>query len=409
MEKFSLLFERKKIIVLLTIFLSFCNFAVYTSSFSSSIGGTTISFTPASTDESTSLVLNTFFGIQLQLNKYFSLDGKFSTETENIANSDFLEEIPATFTIDSASIAYRFETRSFSGQATTFIGSFELPGTDTFGKKYLGIQNIISPLLCPQTSLFTAKGYSIDGIGFSIGGKFETPTAAGFYIYYNNKEDYVEDDGSAVYNDFLNFDTRIAHVSDNFFMDFVWGASFPLKTEIIDDDLYISTDVEFHAMTTMVIGGNPYTNIFIQGGISRIETNLDDSDSYISLSDIYVFLEPRFATKKLRFSFSLFCLPEDEVSNLENIDNSTGTAFSLSSMPIIIFDTPGEIGSIFSASVPNPAIETYSIDNLDFQIAPYMHLFVGLGECNTSLHIYPLRYTDIGSMFMYTIGYKLKI
>jgi len=409
MEKFTSLFKQKILILLTSVFLCISPFALYANSFSSSTEGVTLTFTPASTNENNNLILNTFFGIQFQIGRYFFIDGTFSTETDNIVENGVFEDTPSSFTIDNASVAYCFESAFFSGQLTSFVGSFELPGTDTFGKKYLGIQNIISPLLYSQTSLLTAKVYPIDGIGLSLGGRFSKPRAAGVYIYYNNKEDYIDDDGSTVYNDFLNFDTRIANVSDNFFIDFIVGTSFPLETEIIDDDLYVSTDAEFHAMTTMVIGGNPYTNIFIQGGISRIETNPDDEDSYVSLSDIYVFVEPRFATKKVRFSFSLFCLPEDEVSNLENIDNSTGTAFSLMSMPILIFNKPGELGGVFSASVPNPAIESYSIDNLDIQIAPYMHLLMGLGDFNTALHIYPLRYTDFGTMFMYTIGYKLKI
>lgn len=385
-------------IVCLFLFLPHLN--IFAEAYSSSTIGSALTFTPKTTADVNNLNLSAFYAGHFQIGKYFSTAGKISIQTENIIDNGFFTETPTFLTIDELSAAYNLELPNFNGKITGFINSFEAPGTDVFAKKYLGVQNIISPLLYPTNSLQSISIYPINGIGVSLGGKFSFPLAMGYYFYYNTKQEENIDD--TVKKDF-NFDARLAKVTDNFFIDFCGGTYFPIDTEEIDGELYFITQIKFHAMTTMVIGGNPYTNIFIQGGLSEIETD------EISLDDIYLFIEPRFATQKLRFSFSLFCIPEKQTEELESIDHSIGTSVTVSSMPMILFKSQGNYGINICASIPNPAIEPYSLDNLQIQLEPHLKLFIGKSSLTTSLHFYPLNYTDIGSMFVYSLGYKVQL
>ncbi|OJF76137.1 MAG: hypothetical protein BKP49_08280 [Treponema sp. CETP13] len=397
-------------IIAISIFLFFTQFTLFASTYNSSTTGVTATFTPSSSEESANLITDAYVATHFQFANFFTLDGKVSINTDNILENSFYNNTAAYFTIDEISGTYSFDTAIFEGQLTAFVGSFESPGTDIFGKKYLGIQNIIPPILYPETALESIPIYSIEGIGLAFGAKFSSPIATGLYVYYN---DVVESTDSDETEKYVNIDTRIAKVSDNFFIDFCLGTSFPFETEVVDNELYISTHLDLHAMTTMVIGGNPYTNMFIQAGLSDFQVQPTIDDDYISLDDIFIFLEPRFATKSLHYSFSLFCIPEDKTETLEYIDNSVGTALSITSNPMLLFNSEGTIGGTISASVPNPAIEDYSVENIDFQMTPYLDLKIQNNNLHTSLHtslhIYPLRYNDIGTMFLYTMGYKIQI
>ncbi|HZK20107.1 MAG TPA: hypothetical protein VFC68_05210 [Treponemataceae bacterium] len=400
-------FTCKTPFILTSIFVILLQSPLLASSFSTSTATVAFEIAPPSIEHKTNASLKTQYATQIQIGSLFSLHGKFSVRTDNMIDAGFFTETPAFFSIDEFSAAYCFNTPTLSGQISSFVGSFELPGTDSFGSKYLGIQNIISPLLYPFNSIDSVEIYPIDGIGIAVGTRFISPSVAAFYLYLNGKDTYTPTTND--FKKFINVDTRVARVSDNFFIDFAAGSRFPIKAEVIDTEIHLITQIDFHTMLTMVIGGNPYTNMFFQAGISAIPLKPQTGNQYISFEDMFLFIEPRFSTKKLRFSFSFFCIPKNKTQALNHIDKPVGTALTFSSMPILICNTPGETGCIISASIPNPAVEAYMLDKLDLQIAPYITFLAGAGTFSAKVHIHPLRYNDIGSMFLCNAGYKIRL
>lgn len=357
--------------------------------------------TPGSSSNGASLNIDAFYGTQIQFNSFMLLKGLFSVRTDNIIQNGLFDDTPAYFSINEVSLGLKFKTTAVSGQFSAFTGNFESPGSDTFVQRYLGSRKISSPLLTPLYSTSALNIYPISGIGFGVAGKLNAPVALGFYGYYNDKFNLKH----------INTDLRVAATSNNVIVDFAAGVSFPIEREDSNGDkvFLIIRRADLHGALSVVLGGNPYTNLFLQAGVSRIQIKPFDGEQVFSLDNLFVLMEPRFATESAYCSFTFFCLPKESLESLAYIKNPLGAAISVKSKRSSLFRKPADKGIHLSASVPNPAEVDFSTDNINLIVSPFTDITLGKATLSGSMIIQPLEYKDFSSLLKICIGYRTNL
>lgn len=356
------------------------------------------------------LKASAFYLGQFSLDNSFSARGQFLVETEEIFKNGVFQHTPAYFTIKELSSSYRFLTENVNHYISFFLGEFDSFGADSFAKKYFGATNITSPALLPKAGLDTIGIFNFNGIGFAYSAKFATPQALSLYFYYNQTEKDIEVDGELITEKsrFLNTDLRFSSVWDSVILDTDIGLTLPLKTSYIgqdgeDKDVFLLIDTaELRTGFSMLLGNNPITNLFLQFGSPSINLIDDGSDSAIDLSDMYLYMEPRFTGNFLKCNIAFFWIPQNNVTGLKFIHNPLGININFTSQPIILFEKNADFGCNISVSTPSI---TESI-TVDVQVSPYLNLYTEKGAFEIITTINPLNFKKLNKLFSTSVGYK---
>ena len=356
------------------------------------------------------LKASAFYLGQFSLDNSFSARGQFLVETEEIFKNGVFQHTPAYFTIKELSSSYRFLTVNVNHYISFFLGEFDSFGSDSFTKKYFGATNITSPALLPKTGLDTIGIFNFNGIGLAYSAKLASPQTLSMYFYYNQDEKEIEVDGEIVNEKsrFIHGDFRFSSVWDSLILDTDIGITFPLKTSYLgqdgeDKDVFLLIDTaELRTGFSMLLGNNPITNLFLQFGSPNINLIDNDSDSTIDLSNMYLYMEPRFTGNFLKCNVAFFWIPQNNVDGLKFIHNPLGININFTSQPIILFEKNADFGCNISVSTPS-ITESISID---VQVSPYLNLYVENGAFEIITTINPLNFKELNKLFSTSVGYK---
>lgn len=376
---------------------------------------------------------NGVFVGQYSLDNSFTLKGNFNVKTEDIINGGLFQDTLAYFTIKELSATYRFIAENLNQQASIFIGKFESFGSDAFIKKYFGSNNFTSPILLPDLDLDTVGIYDFSGVGLAYSIKLASPKAFGVYLYYNKekseKNSTILEENSTSSEDTtentneetestetnkkpkvlgkINGDLRFSAAWDSLILDVDFGITLPIETE--DDAgnevLVLIRRADFHAGVSMLLGNNPITNLFLQVGILKLQAKPMPDTQILSLSDIYLYMEPRFTTEFLKCNVAFFCLPKPALKNLKYIKNPIGCNLTFASQPLIILNQNGDFGCHFTVSSASN-LSSINLNSFDFQISPYLNLYMFGGTVDLSSTIYPLKLKDFDEFISVSLGYK---
>lgn len=368
--------------------------------FSDTASGGAIDFLPSAVSGNPEVQFRGFYRTQVQIGERFLANTAFSLKTGNVFGDIKLRDIPSLFNIDELSLMYRFKIEKTASQFALFAGEYETGGSDTFTQRYLGTKAFASYLLEKEIGFKTPAIIPVGGAGGSFTVKYAVPAASALYVYYN--EQFGKNR--------LNTDIRIAGVSNALIADFMFGTSLPFENKDANGNnvILLIRRADFHAGISLLIGGNPFVNLFMQAGVTRIQTNPDPGDSVFSLSDLYAFFEPRFSTRAAVFSLSAFHLPLSVYENIPYIDYPLGAAFMIKSIPISLKSAQGVFGCIFVASTVNPLVSAFSMQKLSAQVVPFAEFTAPQGVFKVKVPVKPLAYTDWKKMFSITASYKVQ-
>ena len=368
--------------------------------FSDTASGGAIDFLPSAVSGNPEVQFRGFYRTQVQIGERFLANTAFSLKTGNVFGDIKLRDIPSLFNIDELSLMYRFKIEKTASQFALFAGEYETGGSDTFTQRYLGTKAFASYLLEKEIGFKTPAIIPVGGAGGSFTVKYAVPAASALYVYYN--EQFGKNR--------LNTDIRIAGVSNALIADFMFGTSLPFENKDANGNnvILLIRRADFHAGISLLIGGNPFVNFFMQAGVTRIQTDPDPGDSVFSLSDLYAFFEPRFSTRAAVFSLSAFHLPLSVYENIPYIDYPLGAAFMIKSIPIDLKSIQGVFGCIFVASTVNPLVSAFSMQKLSAQVVPFAEFTAPQGVFKVKVPVKPLAYADWKKMFSITASYKVQ-
>lgn len=368
--------------------------------YSHTVNGAAVDLLPGQSVKNTEIQFRGFYGGQVQIGNRILLNGIVSAKTGNIFSDARFRDISSLVNIDEASVMCRFKIEQASAQASVFIGEHDTPGSDSFVKKNFGTIGFSSELLEKEIGFETPAVFPLNGIGTSFMIKYHVPAANAIYLYYNEKY------GKKC----LNGDFRVAGVSDVIIADFIAGLSLPFEKKDANgnDVVMVVKRADFHTGLTLLIGGNPFVNLYMQGGLARIQTKPDSGENVVNFSDIYFLFEPRFAIGKTRFSLSVFYLPEHTYKNIPYVDKSLGGAFIIKSIPIEMRSSQGVFGCITSLSMANPMTETMDIDSFSLKAVPFADITIRNGILKILLPIQPLKYNTPNEAIALSLSYTIR-
>ncbi len=366
--------------------------------FFDSEGGMAVDMVPKVDFKGAELSVRSFYGAQMQLGNNILLEGQFSFMTNNIFDNTFLQDIPAEFSLNKLSFSYNLVGLNYNSRITAFAGSHDGVGTDQFMRKHFGTRSFDSPLFQPQIGLEPASIIPIDGYGLEASTIFGTSTAAAFYAYYNDKFSFNQ----------LNFDFRFVAVTNALIADIVFGASLPFDRTDSDGNevIVIIRRADLHTALTMLIGNNPYANLYIQAGVTRIQINPDPGNEIFSLDDLHILFEPRFTIGNVNLNISAYMLPQDTVDLTPYIEHTIGGILYINA-GTNFGRTKADFGSHISGGYENLLDDlTFNLSRLSLMVTPYFNLSVGAGTLEVSAPVKLLDFATPEKMVSASISYK---
>lgn len=271
-----------------------------------------------------------FFDGQIDFWKYFSSKFSFSARGEDIipfgvTNAKTTNTIgtvvnnaavvaqtnPVTFTLEEASLTFRFRYENWNYSLSVFAGAFESPGTDIFLQKHFGLEPISSIFMQKRMYQTGTPIYPIEGLGFSFAWRFAAPFALAFYVAVPPDLNIGTNP-----NRMISFDLRFSGVFSKWLLDFTAGAALPGASPIPAQQ----GNMTINAGLTLLFGNPNTAAALIQLGVKSFDL------TSINFDTIYALLEPRFTLGSWKISLGVFALPKN--SPLEAAKNQfTPAAF----------------------------------------------------------------------------------
>lgn len=327
--------------------------------------------------------LQAFFSGQINFSKDIWSHIEFSLDTENLLSNSIFHQTDSKFSIDELSMIIRNQSESSAKYFSLFMGTYDPIGSDIFLQRYFGAEAIASKITDSWLGLAGSILYPHFGIGVSEVVKFtNAPIATGFYLYMNHENDnyYV-----------FNGDARFACTLRYLTVDVAAGLGIPF---IDSDPQYKGAwqETNFHMGTTMLIGNNYTTSLFLQAGIYNLNSSKLTGNT-INPSETYILLEPRFVKKTTHFNLSLFSLPQETVNKFMFIHDTFGVNANLYTTSFSIGSKNFTFGSHFSITLPGKSfVNLFNNENLmngeiNINFTPYVSTNVLNGELHTQIQI----------------------
>lgn len=370
-QEFFMNKKKSFIVVLLSIFIFFETLSATT--FFSGYAGGKLNYSANSSSEAydPDLKLQAFFAGQFNFSQNFWSHVEFSIDTGDFISQSLFHETDAVFQLDELSCIFRGNFESASNYLSAFMGYYDPIGSDVFLQRYFNIEKIASKITESYLGLAGSILYPHFGLGISDVIKFhEIPLAIGGYVYLNHEDQK---------NFVLNGDFRTACVFRYLTIDFAAGIGAPIVNKYKGEDLFVGIDtILWHAGTTILLGNNYTTSLFIQAGLYNASFTAKNKYFIVEDDDIYFLFEPRFYGQNFHFNLSLYSLPANTVKELLCVDNSMGIDANLFTDSAMIGGKVFTIGSHLSFSLINKNIfDLKDYGNLlengyDINISPYV-------------------------------------
>ncbi len=357
-------------------------------------------------NKSISIEARGVFAGQYAIDNKFVVRGDFIINTDDILSGGLFQDTAARFTINEASVSYRFIGNSILQQISGFVGKQESLGSDLFVKRYFGIRNFSSSFLTPQLNYAMPGIFSYEGMGASYIIKMPQQMAWGGYFTYDKdliKEATVEE--KAEYAPRINLDLRYAMAWD-------WGAldsgiGFILPIESVDtagtDVIMMLRKVDVRAGAAALFELTGSTSIFFQAGITDVQIAPPEGAFNVTFDDFYLFLEPRFSTNLFSYATSFFCLPESALSYCSYARYPIGFNVMAKSYDFLFFGHAARAGAHFSVSANSLTKDEKS---LDVQLTPFIDYSFLNGNISILSQIHPALYANLAEFINLSIGYK---
>ncbi len=387
---------RKKIFVAIvaSLFL-FAN--VHAQVYFDSEGGVAIDALPKAGFAGADMNFKAYYGTQIQLGNDMLFEGEFSFTTANLFQDIFLQEIPGTFNLDKLSLSYQIAGRNFNSRVSIFAGTNDVIGTDDFAQKYLGALPFESSVFEKKIAENQPGILSIDGFGFEANTVFDSSFATSFYGYYNERFNAKQ----------LNFDLRLVGLTEGSVIDFLFGSSLPFDNVDASGNtaLLVIQRADLHAALSMLVGNNPYANLFLQVGTSRIQLDPPAGSSLFSFEDLHVFIEPRFSIGNVNMSLAMFYLPQYTVDLIDYIENQVGAGLNLD-IETNTGTTKSNIGFHASVSYEDALMLQFDNSKLSVNVAPYIEMNEGNGQLKISVPLKVYNFSTLEEIITASVSYK---
>ncbi|MBE6350164.1 MAG: hypothetical protein E7062_05390 [Spirochaetaceae bacterium] len=390
--------------------------------------------------------LDAFFQGQFNLTQNIFLRSKLSIETENLFSSEMLQNIPSTLNIDELSLTYAGNLGYLAHYISAFLGNYENLGNDAFLQRQFGIPSINSRFLLKTDGTSGVDIFSMSGIGLSYLVRMPQNNALGFYAYYNYElTTEIESEDTEIPNlgnsstsnstgstgndngifdiptspediittsetRSINFDIRYGTAKNNIVFDCAFGVSLPLEDVSDDEDvILLIRRADLHGGFSVFFGNTSSSSLLLQAGISKLRLKPNTEEKVLSLSDLFILLEPKFVTKKLVFAFTLFNIPEKARKNLYFVDNPLGVNVAIYSNNLLIRDNEAALGIHCTLSMPETSLEL-DFTKLGFALSPFFEMDIASGKITTVLQTSVLEVKSFKSFLENTklsLSYKV--
>ncbi len=389
----------KKIMLFFILSIFLCS-VMYSQVFFDTEAGIALDALPNRSFDGAELHVRGFHGSQIQLGSKALIESEFSFKTQDLLLNQFFNEIPADFTIDKLSFSYQINGLHFNTRLSVFAGTQDIIGSDNFAKKYFGTKSFSSTIFDKEIAIPESGIFGINGFGIEANTVFSPSFGTSFYAYHNEKDS----------EDTLNLDLRLVGVANAAIVDFTFGTSMPFDTkdEKGNDAFLVVKTVNLHTALSLLIGNNPYANLYLQAGATKIQTDPEEGTDALSLDDLHLLIEPRFTIGNMYSSLSFFFMPQSTVSLIEHIQYPVGAS--------LYMDFGQNLGKTSinyggSATVSYKEAEALNFDVEEFSVilVPFVSLTSGSGEMKISIPVNVLEYEHPENMFFASISYKTTI
>jgi len=354
-----------------------------------------------------------FLSSQLDFGGVFLVRGEFALKTDDILAKGIFQDTAATFKVNEISATFRYGSLTSSHFFSLFLGNYESIGSDMFLQRQFGIKPITSPVTESWVGLCGATLYPFYGIGGSYVIHFEQPFAVGIYLFANNDE--------ATDEQVFNTDLRFACVLRSFSVDFSAGLAFPHEQSISETGenvvLLVRTET-LHAGCNMLIGNRFAFSVFMQAGVSNIDINPEKTSKLtINADDMYLFFEPRIATRLFTANLSAYSIPQESVDNMIYLHDPLGANVSIYTDHLYIENVNFTFGIHTTLSFPGKTFMDIVDDyanmltwTRNLYVTPFLSIPLFSGTLKFSASANCLSIPDEGfSAFNGTIGYKAQL
>lgn len=353
------------------------------------------------------LRLQAFFAGQFNFSPNIWSHMEFSINTGDFLAQSFFHETESLFQVDELSLICRGNMYSCANYFSAFMGTYDPIGSDIFLQRYFNILPIDSKITESYLGLAGSILYPHFGIGISdIIKLYNEPIAFGGYIYVNHEDlDYYV----------LNTDLRFASVLSYFTFDFAAGLGIPLADKYKGEDVIIAIDkVYWHAGTTILLGNNYTTSLFMQAGIYNASFKAKEESSIVSPNDFYLLFEPRFIVKESHFNISVYSLPKQTAEKLLYVEDTLGVDFNLYAVASLASTNSITYGSHLSVSLIDKTfmdldeIKDVTTDDMNINFTPYVESQFLSGQLHfqATIRLLDFMRERIGHAFSIDLGYR---
>lgn len=360
-----------------------------------------------------------FFSGQFNFTENLWSHLEFSLKTVDLLDKSLFTATDALFQLDELSLIKRTTSLNGSNYFSVYMGTYDPIGSDIFLQRYFGIEPIGTKLADTYMGLAGSILYPHFGIGIADVIKPNAkPVAYGAYLYLNNEN-------SQYY--ILNADLRFATSMRYFSCDVLAGIGTPLYDTTKEESTFLTIKkLYFHAGTSILIGNNYTTSLFIQAGLFNASYEKGGNFT-LSPESLYFLFEPRFRMNNAMLNLSIYSIPEATAEKFLFVDAPLGIDLNFYSDAISIvnkrftmgihagFGLPGKtIFSLFpenkldpSDNILNLLMDLKSL-NFEVNVTPYMSTEVFGGELNAQvkLRIMDFFVTKWYHAFCAEVGYK---
>lgn len=371
--------------------------------------------------DKTQLTANTFFAGQLDLFNIVMLRAGATVHTGNLFSDLFVNTVGAQFTLDELSLTAHLPCCHVTRYISVFAGEYESIGSDVFLRRHFGILPFGSRLSENLAGTIDTNIYPFSNLGASYILKLKTPQALGLYFYAGkrqvqdaNGESQVQspdtpEDGKILRG---NVDLRFAGVFSFITVDFSAGVGFPIEKDEGQASMSLNQRLEFHTGLSSVIGNAHTASLFLQFGITKIILNPLDDQKSLSLSDLYLWVEPRFRAEFMNFHFTLFNIPKETIQDMFYLSGSLGAnlavfANNIYAGPFTL--TTGAHLTISTQNVGLSEINDVSSDNMSFRVSPFIEIPFFEGMFMSRFSIDFMKFEKMHTSIKFSLGYKTKL
>ena len=353
------------------------------------------------------LRLQAFFAGQFNFTQNLWSHLEFSIDTGDLLGQSIFHKTESLFQIDELSLIARTNLYSSANYFSVFMGTYDPIGSDIFLQRYFNIKPINSKLTESYLGLAGSILYPHFGVGISDVVKLYTqPLALGGYVYVNHEDaDYYV----------LNTDLRFATVLSYLTFDIAGGLGIPLANKYRGEDVIIAVEkLYWHAGTTILLGNNYTSSLFMQAGIYNASFRAKE-DSIVSPNDIYMLVEPRFILAKAFVNLTAYSLPKKTVEELLLVDDTLGVDLNIYS-EAYTSSNPVTFGSHFSVSLIDKNFydlknfKELTLDDLNISFTPYVESQFLSGQLHfqAKLRLMEFVHSRAGHAFSFDLGYRTK-